>query len=56
MLPFVVGLIMSRSDVIKNQKIRIAIWCIFAMKFIFYGIIRAVGSIPYAGCGFIWDK
>lgn len=56
MLPFIVGLIMSKSDVIKNPKLRIAILVIFAMKYIFYGVIRAFGSIPYAGCGFIWDR
>ena len=56
MLPFVVGLIMAKSDVIKNQKIKIILFAIFAMKYIFYGVIRAFGSIPYAGCGFIWDK
>ena len=56
MLPFVVGLIMSKSKAIKNQKLKIALWTIFAMKYIFYGVIRSVGSIPYAECGFIWDK
>ncbi|MDO5481836.1 MAG: EpsG family protein [Bacteroidaceae bacterium] len=56
MIPVVIGLIMAKANVIRNQRIKNFIFSVFAIRFIFYGLIRIIGTAPYAGCGFIWDK
>lgn len=56
MIPVVIGLIMSKVNVIREPRIRIFILSVFVIRFIFYGVIRAIGTVPFAGCGFIWDR
>ncbi len=55
MVPFVIGLIMSN---IKFDKpiLTYAFLGVFIINFYFYGFIRQIGSIPYHGCAFIWDR
>lgn len=57
MMPILIGIMLSKVPVvISNIHVRYAVYGVFAINYIFYGIIRSLGHIPYAGCGFIWDK
>lgn len=56
MIPFVVGLIFCNIDFRHKLYLKYGLLFVFFMRFVFYGVIRSMGSIPYAGCGFIWDK
>ncbi len=57
MMPILAGIMLSKVHVvISNNTVRYAVYGVFAINYIFYGIIRSLGSLPYAGCGFIWDK
>lgn len=51
--PLVIGCICITPMKSKERWIIIAILII---NFCFYGFLRQVGSIPYAGCAFIWDR
>lgn len=54
--PIMIGIMLSKIKMPQMKKLQIVIYVVFAINFIFYGIIRSFGSFPYAGCGFIWDK
>lgn len=55
-LPFMYGLIIvNLNDLIKSRFVRYCIVAVFAIQFGYYGIIRSIGSIGYAGCAFVWD-
>lgn len=54
--PILIGIMFSKIKIPQMKMAQIAIYVVFAINFIFYGLIRSLGSLPYAGCGFIWDK
>lgn len=54
--PILIGIMFSKIKMPQIKRLQIAIYVVFAINFIFYGIIRSLGTLPYAGCGFIWDK
>lgn len=54
--PVLIGIMFFKIKLPQIKRLQIAIYVVFAMNFIFYGIIRSLGTLPYAGCGFIWDK
>lgn len=54
--PVLIGIMFSKIKLPQIKKLQIVIYVVFAYNFIFYGIIRSLGTLPYAGCGFIWDK
>lgn len=56
MVPFVIGLIFYKVDFSKEQALKYVLMAIFLIRFGFYGVLRDLGTAPYAGCGFIWDK
>ena len=56
MMPILVSMMIIKVNMFKNQHIRLLIYIVLSINFIFYGLIRNLGSLPYAGCGFIWDK
>ena len=53
--PIACGLILVEKWSTKF-KIEMIINVIFFIYFGFYGVLRQLGSIGYAGCAFIWDK
>ena len=53
--PIACGLILVEKWSSKF-KIEMIISVIFFIYFGFYGVLRQLGSIGYAGCAFIWDK
>lgn len=57
LIPFTIGLMFSTS-IIKNmdKKYLFFMGCVIIVNYVFYGFIRGIGSIPYSGCAFIWDK
>lgn len=56
MSPILIGLMFAKIKLPQIKSLQIAIYLVFAINFIFYGIIRSIGTLPYAGCGFIWDR
>ena len=54
--PFLIGIMLSKLRMPQMKKLQVVIYVVFAINFIFYGLIRSLGTLPYAGCGFIWDK
>lgn len=54
--PILIGILLSRINIPQMKRLQIVIYVVFAINFLFYGFIRSLGSLPYAGCGFIWDK
>ena len=56
MVPILVSIVITKVNMSKNKQYKILVYTVFAVNFIFYGLIRSLGSLPYAGCGFIWDK
>lgn len=54
--PILIGIMFAKIRLPQIKRMQVAIYIVFAINFIFYGIIRSIGSMPYAGCGFIWDK
>lgn len=56
MAPILVSFVITKVNMSKNKQYKILVYTVFAINFIFYGLIRSLGSLPYAGCGFIWDK
>lgn len=56
MAPILVSIVITKVNMSKNKQYKILVYTVFAINFIFYGLIRNLGSLPYAGCGFIWDK
>ena len=54
--PILIGIMFTKIKMPQIKRLQIAIYVVFAINFIFYGIIRSLGTLPYAGCGFIWDK
>ena len=57
MTPILIGMLLSKvKDLKVNNAIKNVVYVAFAINFIFYGVIRSLGTLPYAGCGFIWDK
>lgn len=57
MMPILIGIILTKIAEYKGVvKYKPMVYLVFAINFIFYGLIRNLGSLPYAGCGFIWDK
>lgn len=57
LIPFTIGLMFSAS-IIKDmdKKYLFLMGCVIVVNYVFYGFIRNIGSIPYSGCAFIWDK
>lgn len=51
--PIVIGAICMTP---MKSKERWAICAVLIINFYFYGFIRQIGSIPYSGCAFIWDR
>ena len=56
MMPLLVAVSLTRLDLLKNPHLKIPIYILFAINYAFYGFVRVIGSIPYAGCAFVWDK
>ena len=56
MEPFVAGLIFCNINYSQKQWLKPALTFVFAVNFLFFGLLTKIGSLPYAGCGFIWDK
>lgn len=56
LIPILIGIMFSKIKLPQMRRMQIAVYAVFAIYFIFYGIIRSLGTTPYAGCGFIWDK
>jgi hypothetical protein len=56
MEPFTAGLIFCNIDFKRKQWLKTSLAILFAINFLFFGLITRIGSLPYAGCGFIWDK
>ena len=56
MAPILVSIVITKVNMSKNKQYKILVYTVFAINFIFYGLIRSLGFLPYAGCGFIWDK
>ena len=54
--PILVGVMFAKIKLPQIKNLQIIIYLVFAINYIFYGLIRSIGSLPYAGCGFIWDK
>ena len=52
----IIEMILPNGNIKKYVKTVIGVYIVFAINYIFYGLIRSIGSLPYAGCGFIWDK
>ena len=51
--PIVIGTICMTPMKLKERWV---VWAILIINFYFYGFIRQIGNIPYAGCAFIWDR
>lgn len=56
MAPIACGLILVEKLPAKFKMIEMTIRVIFFIYFGFYGVLRQLGSMGYAGCAFIWDK
>lgn len=56
LIPVLIGVMFAKIKLLQNQNLQIVIYIVFAINYMFYGFIRAIGSLPYAGCGFIWDS
>lgn len=54
--PILVGVMFAKIKLPQVKNLQVVIYVVFAINYIFYGLIRSIGSLPYAGCGFIWDK
>lgn len=54
--PILVGVMFAKIKLPQIKNLQVIIYLVFAINYIFYGLIRSIGSLPYAGCGFIWDK
>lgn len=54
--PILVGVMFSKIKLPQIKNLQVVIYVVFAINYIFYDLIRSIGSLPYAGCGFIWDK
>lgn len=54
--PILVGVMFAKIKLPQIQNLQVIIYLVFAINYIFYGLIRSIGSLPYAGCGFIWYK
>lgn len=54
--PILTGVMFAKIKLPRLRNLQIVIFIVFAINYIFYGFIRAIGSLPYAGCGFIWDR
>jgi hypothetical protein len=54
--PILIGIMFAKLKLPQIKNLQVAIYVVFAINYIFYGLIRSIGSLPYAGCGFIWDK
>lgn len=54
--PILVGVMFAKIKLPQVNNLQVLIYIVFAINYIFYGLIRSIGTLPYAGCGFIWDK
>lgn len=54
--PILVGVMFAKIKLPQVKNLQVVIYIVFAINYIFYGLIRSIGTLPYAGCGFIWDK
>lgn len=54
--PILVGVMFAKIKLPQIKNLQVVIYVVFAINYIFYDLIRSIGSLPYAGCGFIWDK
>lgn len=54
--PILIGVMFAKIKLPQIKNLQVVIYVVFAINYIFYGLIRSIGSLPYAGCGFIWDK
>jgi len=54
MVPFMIGLMFYHAPM--NKNVRMVVFMIFAIRFLFYALVRALVTLPYAGCGFLWDR
>lgn len=54
--PILIGIMFAKLKLPQIKNLQVAIYVVFAINYIFYGLIRSIGSLPYAGCGFIRDK
>lgn len=54
--PILIGVMFAKIKLSQIKNLQVVIYVVFAINYIFYGLIRSIGSLPYAGCGFIWDK
>lgn len=43
-------------DNLKKGNIKIIYGSVLFLQFFFYNFIREIGSMPYAGCAFVWDQ
>ncbi len=56
LLPFVIGLMFTAIKSNKFfKKYHVVFMIVLMVNYVFYGFIRAFGSMPYSGCAFIWD-
>lgn len=54
--PILIGVMFAKIKLSQIKNLQVVIYVVFAINYIFYGLICSIGSLPYAGCGFIWDK
>lgn len=54
--PILVGVMFAKIKLPQVKNLQVVIYIVFAINYIFYGLVRSIGTLPYAGCGFIWDK
>ncbi len=52
--PVILGVSINRTSINLYEKY--AVWAIIFLQYGFYGLIRQIGSIPYSGIAFIWDR
>lgn len=43
-------------DNLKKGKIKMLYGSMLFLQFFFYNFIKEIGSMPYAGCAFVWDQ
>lgn len=56
MVPILMGLALTESSFLRKKTISVIVGISYFLYFIYYGIIVSMRELPYAGCGFIWDK
>lgn len=55
LLPIIVGAIAVEQIPAKYLKYKYCVIVVFLIQYLFYGVIKGIGTIGYAGCAFIWD-